>query len=161
MARAAKTTPPAKRVPAGKPPGRAAAPPARPAKPVARVPRAAAAPVAERAPKVSKDELRAQVEKLDRTIATLRAKARETTRAAKGAAARIAELEAEVARLEAAAARQAAPPKPAKTARPRAKAPGRDPGDSVPPGVAVQEPEPLDAEAEAAREALEEHLSGE
>ena len=57
---------------------------------------------------LSKDELRAQVEKLERANATLRAKSRETNRAAKSAAARIAEFEGEVARLEKKAASQAA-----------------------------------------------------
>jgi hypothetical protein len=38
---------------------------------------------------------------------------------------------------------------------------GIDPGDAVPPGVAVQEPAPLDAEAEIARENLEEKLGSE
>ena len=50
------------------------------------------APVAA-APKVSKDELRAQVEKLELSVAALRTKNREANRAAKTAAARIAELE--------------------------------------------------------------------
>lgn len=36
-----------------------------------------------------------------------------------------------------------------------------DPGDAVPPGVAVIEPEPLDDEARAARDALTSNLSGE
>ena len=35
-----------------------------------------------------------------------------------------------------------------------------DPGDAVPPGVAVLEPEPMDEEAEQAKENLEERLSG-
>lgn len=35
-----------------------------------------------------------------------------------------------------------------------------DPGDAVPPGVAVIEPEPLDDEAKRARDALTSHLSG-
>jgi hypothetical protein len=53
-----------------------------------------------KAPVVSKDELRAQLEKAQTTIATLRTKAREATRAAKASAAQIAELEASVAKLE-------------------------------------------------------------
>jgi hypothetical protein len=35
-----------------------------------------------------------------------------------------------------------------------------DPGDAVPPGVAVEEPAALDLEAETALENLEEHLGG-
>jgi hypothetical protein len=119
------------------------------------------APVAA-APKVSKDELRAQVEKLELSVAALRAKNREANRAAKTAAARIAELEDQVARLEKNAASQAAPAKRGSSSA----SPGRgarrskviDPGDAVPPGVAVEDPAPLDQEAETALENLEEHL---
>lgn len=39
-----------------------------------------------------------------------------------------------------------------RTARPK---PGHDPGDAVPPGVAVQEPAPLTAEDREARRSLE------
>ena len=53
-----------------------------------------------KAPVVSKDELRVQLEKAQTTIATLRTKAREATRAAKTSAVQIAELEAKVAKLE-------------------------------------------------------------
>jgi len=107
------------------------------------------------APKVSKDELRAQVEKLEQLVATLRSKGREANKAAKAATVRISELEAQVARLE-----QEAPPstarQPAQQARVEKPARGRrkgreiDLGDAVPPEVAVQEPEPLDEEAETA-----------
>lgn len=123
---------------------------------------------------ITKDELRAQVEKLERTNATLRTKNREAGRAAKDATARIAALEAQVAKLERAATLKEAParrraarnaavtpkPKPARSTRGRKPRGARDPGDAVPPGVAVLEPEPMDAEAETAFENLEEHLSG-
>ena len=56
--------------------------------------------VAPSAPKLSKDELRTQVEKLERANANLRAKNREGSREAKTTAARIAELAEQVARLE-------------------------------------------------------------
>lgn len=115
------------------------------------------------APKVSKDELRAQVEKLEQLVANLRAKSREANKAAKAATARISELEAEVAQLEkkAGASVSASAPQVQPTKPPRARRRGReiDPGDAVPPGVAVQEPAPLDEEAETALENLEEHLS--
>ena len=116
-----------------------------------------------RAPKVSKDELRAQVEKLERANATLRAKSREMRRAEKMTNDRIAELETEVARLESQVARHAAAAKRSNAAKPSRASRKRDidPGDAVPPGVAVPEPEQPDEEAEAARGALEEHLSGE
>jgi hypothetical protein len=62
-----------------------------------------------KAPVVSKDELRVQLEKAQTTIATLRTKAREATRAAKSSAAQIAELEAKVAQLEKKSAPQEKP----------------------------------------------------
>src|SRR5689334_17164307 len=117
---------------------------------------AAASPAA---PKLSKDELRTRVEALERTNATLRARNRDANRAAKTAAARIAELEDQVAQLEkrvAAAQRQSKP----SAASPRKRRSREiDPGDAVPPGVAVQEPAPLDEEAETALENLTEHLA--
>jgi hypothetical protein len=115
--------------------------------------------------KVSKDELRAQVEKLERTNATLRTRSREANRAAKTAAARIAALEEQVARLEkqvAAQTTRAERGQPASPPKGRRRVPRReiDPGDAVPPGVAVEEPAAPDLEAEMARENLEEHLGG-
>ena len=133
MARAVKTTrtPPAPTQPAAAPP---------------------------RAPVVSTGELRAQLEKLERANATLRAKGREANKAAKAAAARIAELEDEVTRM----AKRPAPIPVTRAKRASAKPQGRevDPGDAVPPGVAPQAPQPLDQEAEAALGQLEEHLGG-
>jgi hypothetical protein len=113
-------------------------------------------------PKVSKDDLRAQVDKLEQLVETLRAKSRESNKAAKAAATRISDLETLVVRLEKqAAAAPASAPQPAPAKPPRAKRRSReiDPGDAVPPGVAVLEPAPLDEEAETALENLEEHLS--
>jgi hypothetical protein len=107
---------------------------------------------------VSKDELRAQVEKLERANATLRAKTREATRAAKLAAARIAELQDEVARLQTPRAAQTAS---RAATMPDDGSPDIDPGDAVPPGVAPQDPEPPDQDAETARENLEAHLRDE
>jgi len=119
------------------------------------VPGRAAAGMA--APRLSKDELRAQVEKLTRANANLRAKGRELSQAAKTAAARIAELEAQVARLQEAAS----PPIPARRGRKPRRAYDVDPGDAVPPGVAVEQPAPLDEEAETALENLDKHLGAE
>jgi hypothetical protein len=167
MARPAKAVLAKRPVTAGRKPGRSKATPAETpakiAKPSAAPKRLATAAPA--APKLSKDELRARVEQLERANAMLRAKSREANRAAKSAAARIAELENEVARLE----QQAAPPSaPAKrTAKPGAPARVKrqrrdlDPGDAVPPGVAVLEPAPLDEEAETALENLQEHFKAE
>ena len=118
---------------------------------------AAAAPVL----KLSKDELRVQVEKLERANATLRAKNREANRSAKAATARIAELEEIVAGLEKKAAHgtpakvEKAAAKPTRVKRQSGKVGA---GAAVPPGVAVQEPAPLDEEGEVVLEHREEQL---
>jgi hypothetical protein len=172
MARPAKSAKAGQRTATARRPGR---PPTAPVKPAvkrrtSKPARAAAAPkpgpaALPRVPKLSKDELRAQVEKLERANATLRAKGREANRVAKSSAARIAEMEGEIDRLEKKVASQAAAA--TRGAKPRTSASGKrrtsdlDPGDAVPPGVAVEEPAPLDAEADAARENLEERLGGE
>lgn len=116
-----------------------------------------------RLPPPSKGELRAHIEKLEAANAALKSKSRESNRAAKAANKRIGELEAEVARLQEQAARPVAAPTAEKAVR-RGRPPRSreiDSGDAVPPGVAVVEPEPLDAEAKAARDALKENLQGE
>ena len=83
---------------------------------------------------------------------------REANRAAKLSAARMAELEGEVARLQTQLAAMSAQP----AALPNSGS-TRDiePGDAVPPGVAPADPEPADREAEIGRENLEAHLRGE
>jgi hypothetical protein len=168
MARIANATKPITKPSASKrKPGRPAAVGPRPqkkaTKPAAVAKRALA--TAAPAPKLSKDGLRAQVEKLERSLASLRMKNREANRTAKTAAARIAELEDQLARLEKNPASQAAPAKRGSTFASPGRAGRRsrmiDPGDAVPPGVAVEEPAPLDQEAETALENLEEHLGGE
>ena len=114
-----------------------------------------------RPPMVTKDELRAQVDKLERANATLRTKSREAGRATKEAAARIEALEAQVAKLERAAIRKDAPARTQATrnqevaAEPKSKraARGRKPGSS-------RTPEPMEAEAESELESPEAH-SGE
>ena len=170
MARRAKTTKTAKVAVRGRKAGHPAASVKRPTKKAAGTPKGAvskASPkhtprMAPSPPKLSKDELRAQVEKLERANVNLRAKSREANRQAKITAARIAELEEQVARLEkqlvaqtatAGGDRAALAPKGR-----RARHREIDPGDSVPPGVAVEEPAPLDLEAETALANLEEHL---
>ena len=111
-----------------------------------------------RPPNVSKGELRDQVMKLEATNARLRGKNRELGRAAKSAAARVAELEQQLAAMPRGGAR----PESATASR-RGRTRGRniDPGDAVPPGVAVEEPESPDEEAIAARDRLEEQFPGE
>jgi chromosome segregation ATPase len=161
MARPTKPTSGRKAAVPARKPGRSTATPAKaPAKrtrtTAAAKPKQAAVSAA--APKLSKDELRARVETLERTNATLRAKNRDANRAAKTAAARIAELEDQVTQLEKRVA--SAQPKPKRsTPSPRKRRSHEiDPGDAVPPGVAVQEPAPLDKEAETALENLTENL---
>ena len=94
-------------------------------------------------------------------MAMLRARSRGANKAAKVAAARISELEGQVAQLEQsvvvppAAPKQGAKPKPAETAQIKWQGRAIDPGDAMPPGVAVQEPKPLDKEARSALENLE------
>lgn len=169
MARQAKTTKTAKLAVRGRKAGHPAASVKRPTKKAARTAKRAVSAASPKhtprmgpsPPKVSKDELRAQVEKLERANANLRAKNRE----AKTTAARIAELEEQVARLEKqlvaqmaiAGGDRAAPASKGRQARHREI----DPGDSVPPGVAVEEPAPLDLEAETVLANLEEHLPDE
>lgn len=148
-------------VPARKP-GRPAATPAkppakRPTAPAAAKP-APTAMTSPAAPKLSKDDLRARVETLERANAAVRAKNRDANRAARTAATRIAELEDQVTQLEkhlASARRKAAP----SAASPRKRRSREiDPGDAVPEGVAVQEPAPPDVETETVLENLTEHL---
>jgi hypothetical protein len=85
----------------------------------------AKAAVAVKAPAVSKDELRAQLEKAQNTIALLRTKSREAVRAAKLAAAQIAEFEAKVAQLENKLTKQEKPAKEAALATKPANQHGR------------------------------------
>ena len=142
---------------------KAAGPATKPVKKPASLPKPS--PTAAAVLKPSKDELRAQVEALEGTVARMKAKAKAMRNAARQADARMTELEAEVTRLEGALAKASltAPAKAPRAAavRPRKQPRERDPGDAVPPGVVVQDPAPLDLEAEAALASLEEKLSGE
>jgi hypothetical protein len=116
--------------------------------------------------KVSKDELRARIEKLKRVNAALRAKSRDAVREAKTAAARIAELEDQVAwRDEQLAAQVAAVGHGQASSLPRgdwrAQRGEIDPGDDrAPPEVAVEETAQPNPEAETAPENLDEHPRG-
>jgi hypothetical protein len=108
--------------------------------------------------KLSKDELRVQVEKLERANATLRLKNREANRTAKTATARIAELEESVARLTKKAASQTLSANGEPAAKPfRAKRQSRgvDHNHATPAGAADQKSAPLDEAGEAV---LEEQL---
>jgi len=136
-------------------PARRARKPVPPAKAKAKV-------AAAKKPAVGANLLRAQVEKLERANTALRTKNREANRAAKLSAARMAELEGEVARLQTQLAAMSAHTQPA--ALPDSGSPTRDtgPGDAVPPRVSPPpDPEPADREGEIGRENLEAHLRGE
>src|SRR4051812_24657416 len=151
-----RTNPPKKGRGPGRPPVGA---PKTAAKASKKTPAAAKQPAAPSARFTSKDELRMQLEKLERANATLRTKNREAGRAAKLAAARIVDLEEEVARPEKRVVSQAAA---AKRARKPASAPSEpsqniDPDDALSPGVTPEEPGSA-GNAGAAREALEAHL---
>ena len=120
-----------------------------------------------RVPPPSKGELRTQIDKLETANAALKAKVREANRTAKATARRVAELEEQVAELQAEATRTTAPPAPpvaeakiVRRGRPPERRKGIDPGDEAPRDVAVQDSEPLDEEVVAARDALEENLPG-
>jgi hypothetical protein len=134
-----------------------------PAKALTKATKLAAAPkrasvAAAPALKLSKDELRVQVEKLERANATLRLKNREANRTAKTATARIAELEESVARLTKKAASQTLSANGEPAAKPfRAKRQSRgvDHNHATPAGAADQESAPLDEAGEAV---LEEQL---
>jgi len=116
--------------------------------------------------KNSREELLTRVEKLERANTALRARSRETERIAKEALERLETVEDQLTKLkrtstEKAAPRKASKKQPAPSAGGRRRVHDIDPGDAVPPGVAVAEAEPLDEAAEIARVNLEEHLSGE
>ena len=130
----------AKRKP-GRPAGIAQKIPAKVAKPPATAKRGSV--VTPAPPKLSKNELRAQVERLEDANATLRAKRKEANLTAKASAARIAELEAQVGELEKKVTSSTAP---AKGDRKPAKSPR------------LSRPTPLDEAVETTVEKLEERL---
>jgi hypothetical protein len=101
-----------------------------------------------RAPVVSKDELRAQLEKAQTTITTLRAKSREATRAAKDAAALIASLEAKVAHLEKTSSAKETPKGAAPSAEKPVKPRGRRAAVKVAPDAPIEPAEPVLADSE-------------
>ena len=162
MARVAKITKTTKPAVRGHKPGRpapvAAKTPAKVTKPTVAPKRAtvAAAP----ALKLSKDELRVQVEKLERANATLRLKNREANHTAKTATARIAELEENVTQLEKNAASQtpsANGEQAAKPSRAKRQSRGVDHDHAAPAGAADQKPAPLDEAGETVLEEQQGH----
>jgi hypothetical protein len=137
--------------------------PTKPVKPGRRVAAAkptksvkAAAPAkklaAVRAPVVSKDELRAQLEKAQTTIAALRTKSREVNRLAKEAAARIAELEAKVAQLEKTSSAKEKPTSAAPSAEKPVKPRGRRAAVKAAPEAQIEPGEPVLADSETPEE---------
>ena len=105
---------------------------------------------------VTKDQLLAQVQKLQQTKAMLRAKSLGLNRATKVAAARIANLRTRWPRSKQNASRAASEKRGAKISTHRSR--DVDPGDAVPPGVAVAEAQPMDEKAKTALENLEQHF---
>jgi hypothetical protein len=95
-------------------------------------------PATARAPVVSKDELRAQLEKAQSLIAGLRTKAREATRAAKASAAQTAELQAKMAQLEKKFAVQEKPTSSAPTSEKPAKQRGRNAAVKAKPAAPIE-----------------------
>lgn len=90
-------------------------------------------PAVVKTPALSKEELRTQLDKAEKTIATLRSKSRAANRELKAAAARIEELEAQVAKLDKKLAAQPKVTTPAATAKkPGALQKPRKPRDVTP-----------------------------
>ena len=109
-------------------------------------------PAVVKAPVISKDELRAQLEKAQVTITTLRTKSREATRAAKASVAQIAELEAKLAKLEKKALAEAKLTGPILTTEKSVKPRGRKPAVKAEPEVPVETAEAVPAESETPEE---------
>jgi chromosome segregation ATPase len=109
-------------------------------------------PAPARAPVVSKDELRAQLEKAQTTIAALRTKSREVNRLAKEAAARIAELEAKVAQLEKTSSAKEKPTSAAPSAEKPVKPRGRRAAVKAAPEAQIEPGEPVLADSETPEE---------
>ncbi len=109
-------------------------------------------PATIKAPVVSKDELRAQLEKVQATIASLRTKSREATRAAKASAAQVAELEAKVAQLEKKPSAHEKPTSPAPASGKAAKPRGRRAAVKAETNAAIEPAEPTVADSETAEE---------
>ena len=152
----------------GAPPAPAPARPARSKAAATVAPTRNVPPVKAAPPAPSRAALQARIAELEAENAELKAREREARQGAKAVAKsssgaqgsdgkQFADLEARVARLE-----QQAPGQPRATgsSAPARRRKGIDPGDSVPPGVAAQEPEPMDAEAEAALDAIQKHIPG-
>lgn len=137
-------------------PGKKAVKPGRrvAAKPIKAVKAAAPAkkPATVKATVISKDELRVQLEKAQTTIASLRTKSREATRAAKASAAQIAELEAKVAQLEKKSSAQEKSTSPAPVSDKPAKPRGRRAAVKAEPDVPIEAAEPVPVDSETSGE---------
>ena len=117
--------------------------------------------IATGASKNAQEALKAQIETLEKTVIAIRTKSRATEKQLQLAEARIADLEDGIQTVATDLAGVVALLQSTAVAEADAAMPEEkeiDPGDAVPPGVAVQEPAVADAEAEEARENLEEHL---
>jgi chromosome segregation ATPase len=153
----------AKRPAAAQPAREAAKPQVKPAK-ARNAPRRGATgqalPAAAAIPEAPANAFQDRLEKIEKTNATLRSRLQAAARAAKAWEARVTEVEARLEALEQRMTQVQRAAEPNARQR-RARRPRDiDPGDAVPEGVAVQTPQPLDAEAESALEHLQ-HLGDE
>ncbi len=105
-------------------------------------------PASIKAPVVSKDELRAQLEKAQNLIAALRARGREALRADKASAAQIADLEAKLAQLEKKFAAQGKSTNPVSSAVKSAKPRGRKVAVKADAGAPLESADTAPAETE-------------
>ena len=113
-------------------------------------------PAASAKQEASANEFQEHLNELEKANAKLRGRQQAADRSGKILEARLSELEARMAVLEERITRlERTGEKPARRPRTTRRSRDIDPGDSVPEGVAVQEPEPLDEEAEAALEHLQ------
>jgi hypothetical protein len=108
-----------------------------------------------------RDELPARVEKLERANVTLRAAQRNSQRIAADMAERLSELQDKIDQIESTIATRGAEADPGRAADEVSGEGDHDPGDSVPPGVAVSEPEPPRDEDRRILEHLNEELGPE
>jgi len=107
-------------------------------------------------PKPGVGDLLDRIEKLERGNLTLRSKQRDFTRVSQQLEERIGGLEEELRALGERVATASAPAKGTpRRQRRRPASEERDPGDAVPSGVAVQDPEPLSSDDERVRHRLE------
>jgi predicted nuclease with TOPRIM domain len=113
-------------------------------------------PVASAKQEAPANDFQEHLKELEKANAKLRGRQQAADRSAKILEVRLSELEARLAVLEERIMQsERTGEKVARRPRTTRRSRDIDPGDSVPEGVAVQDPEPLDEEAEAALEHLQ------